>query len=1341
MNHELLELRIGDLIEVPDVQTVIDLSEIRDLDPDDPDGRVALENLGSSFIITDDIHSILSIILNHLNRKEGHGFFIVGNYGSGKSHLLSILGLIARYSWARQSVFKQRTDLPELVGSKKSPRFLPVVVPLTEFSGDLPLEKIVWHAIEISAALVGIPLTLSSTQRFIEVFNRYILPVHENDFRQFVHLRFKDLTWEQICGDDPPAAHTIILQFSERHHVQIPFDVIIDRSVLLKELIQAVVTAGWDGVLLVMDELSEFLKSKPVSRAVHEDTRFLQFLGEASIDEPFWVTAALQESLEHNQDVSTSAFNKIRSRYTHLKLTTKHLHQLISKRLIRKKSADSERVITRLFEVLKNAFNRMDITRETFLNLYPIHPETIELLNRNVDLFSQRRGIVDFVFTRIRGRQELNIDGILMNPCHQLLTPDVIFDHFQDRLIQSDRYSSYVQLYQQQLLPRIKTHFPDADEQMIAIRSVKVLILLAITPFEERRTTRELANMVLYRVFDSAILGGDANYAFFEERIIRVIYQSVGFLSRIPGKTRMDDVYIIEQGTDPALHVDDRIQRIKSGLSPDVYSVFPDLVQSMGYGAFPLVTFFRSTSIRETVNWQNTRRRMSVRLMESQDLLSDEIKKLRLDLQTGKVDFVCIFIIPDNDPDQHISIQKFLATEPSPDATGWGIIAPMLPDALEFENALLEVQACKLLLQEVGQTLGKTENLPILEILRDRFDRHVATASSYLQSSYLSGVLFLTSETKTLAGRQSSAHFDKWLEMTMGDALGRRYPEHYKLAPRCDFQSKVLQDMIVDNFVRPGASKKLLPGKDDILISALDSVAIPLGIAQKKAGIYHLVTSARKSVAVRLIIDQLPLSTAGERAVSNQTVSAGRVWRHVNRPPYGMSRSVFDLVLMALIRKGYVTAYKESQIVPMESLHLPLTGQIDRLSRGNLIPDNLRPAFFRAYKFFAHKNLTEIDLESQDVLSNKVSSTLTDWAVINEKFEMMFTEWNRQGRETPNLIEVTHHLQQIRQIDREFSESEIGTYAGWVRFLTAFSLLDDPDVLMQSIKRISDFLETGLQRFTLIYNYMHQLNGKIPESMGYLDLHSHYSLVMSSLQLNDRLILDDGLKILSEQFDKFKGCYRQLYLTEHKHYKEPATCLDSVPPDHVRERQLLKILSRIGFFSKIQSIRQALEFPDVVNKLYCQFNPESSLDSTPFCSCGYSLGCGVDIKESLPSGAVYLDLIQYCLSILQKLINDFDWKAHDLSNELRRKLIFLRDMEPGDPSLVCTFSTVLDDDVVIFFNQIDSTIRHPIRLSCNELFSNFKDRTLTAGDARCHILKWLKNIEKLADGDWVHFID
>ncbi|MCD4653251.1 DUF6079 family protein, partial [bacterium] len=450
MINSFENLCIGDLIEVPDVQTVIDMSEVRDLDPDDPEGRVALESLSNSFIVTEDILEILSIILRTIYSGKGRGFFVIGTYGSGKSHLLSVLGLIARYKWARSSIFGQHSELEALKQSVEHRRLLPVIIPLTEFSGDIPLEKIIWYTSEMTAAIAGIPLNLSHSQRYIELFNKYILPVHNKEFRLFICKRFDEVTWDQICRDDPAAAHTIILQFISRSGQKIPFDISVDRKKLLESLILSLRENGWDGILFIIDELSEFLKSKSSTQLLNEDTRFLQFLGEISKSQPVWIVAALQETLERAGDIPLDVFKKIKDRYhQRLRLTTKHLHELVSKRLIRRKNSESSGHIETIYKDLQRAFNKIPVSGEKFTSIYPVHPETLELLNQNIDLFSQRRGIVDFLSARIKGRKESRIAGILDQPCHYLLTPDIIFNHFINQHTKSPQFSTYYLFYQQ----------------------------------------------------------------------------------------------------------------------------------------------------------------------------------------------------------------------------------------------------------------------------------------------------------------------------------------------------------------------------------------------------------------------------------------------------------------------------------------------------------------------------------------------------------------------------------------------------------------------------------------------------------------------------------------------------------------------------------------------------------------------------------------------------------------------------------------------------------------------------------------------------------------------------
>ena len=48
-----------------------------------------------------------------------------------------------------------------------------------------------------------------------------------------------------------------------------------------------------NGLLLMLDELSEFLRAKPTPQAFHEDIRFLQFLGEWAQDRRLWILASM----------------------------------------------------------------------------------------------------------------------------------------------------------------------------------------------------------------------------------------------------------------------------------------------------------------------------------------------------------------------------------------------------------------------------------------------------------------------------------------------------------------------------------------------------------------------------------------------------------------------------------------------------------------------------------------------------------------------------------------------------------------------------------------------------------------------------------------------------------------------------------------------------------------------------------------------------------------------------------------------------------------------------------------------------------------------------------------
>ena len=187
-----------------------------------------------------------------------------------------------------------------------------------------------------------------------------------------------------------------------------------------------------DGLVLILDELSEFLRSKPSAQSFNEDLRFLQFLGEWTEARPLWIVAALQEQIEHTGEIEYDLFRKIKDRYPiRLLLTPSHVRDLIAQRILRKKPS-YRAAVEDLAQDFKKVYPDGSIDYAQFCEIYPLHPATLELLEEVRDRFSQTRGIIDFTVTQLAGNEARGITPFLDQQWGHLLTPNTIVDHFAD---------------------------------------------------------------------------------------------------------------------------------------------------------------------------------------------------------------------------------------------------------------------------------------------------------------------------------------------------------------------------------------------------------------------------------------------------------------------------------------------------------------------------------------------------------------------------------------------------------------------------------------------------------------------------------------------------------------------------------------------------------------------------------------------------------------------------------------------------------------------------------------------------------------------------------------------
>lgn len=385
---------IADLLEVPPHPTVVRLDDLH---------SPQAQWISDTYCITQDVKNHLHALDLTLKKPTGTGIFLIGHYGSGKSHFLAYL--------------IQQIQGGQLAGLKPHPSYLSLV----NYNAGHSLESIVLKQ-----------LGLASTQDRREAFGQL-----------------------------------------QQQHPQ--------------------------GLLLILDELSEFLRSKAEPALFNEDIRFLQFLGEWAQAHKFWILAAMQEQIEHTGDLDHALYRKIKDRYPlRFLLTPVHVRDLISQTLLVKKPGYDE-AVAQLAADLTQGLPDDVVDQKTFCQLYPLHPVTLELLEEVRDCFSQARGIVEFVVTQLRGHDERNIKPFLQRPWGELLTPDYIVDHFKDLF---EIQPEFVPLSNQCLAwyrQHLSQLFDQPKQQKLAKQLIKLLMLVYISPARNDMQPKEAVYWLMFR--------------------------------------------------------------------------------------------------------------------------------------------------------------------------------------------------------------------------------------------------------------------------------------------------------------------------------------------------------------------------------------------------------------------------------------------------------------------------------------------------------------------------------------------------------------------------------------------------------------------------------------------------------------------------------------------------------------------------------------------------------------------------------------------------------------------------------------------------------------------------
>jgi hypothetical protein len=811
-------------VSVAEVDTVVRL-----------DGRGGLL---AELVLTGDVAAALEEVLGAARGPAGAGFFVVGPFGSGKSHFLSAAGELMAGSDGARALGGWGLGLQQ--AARAARRSLPVQVPLVEYRAEAALEDVV-----------------------------------------------RARAWRAL-GSPAPVGGT-------------------DRSEHWGEVLASAGRAGYEGLVLLVDEASEWLRAKR-GPALTEDLRFLQFLGEWARGQPVVVLVALQESIEEVANVSEKELARIRDRYGGLGLSMRHVEDLVRGRLVRLEPG-AERWVATVGKGAAASFPGAPVEIGRFARCYPLHPGTLDLLEGLKFLLSQNRGVVDFVCRQVRAD--------LTAPCSSLVTPDRIYDHFRDRLHErreSARLADAVVPYYERAVEEMF----DPTDRPLALRTVKLLCLLAASPLERPRSAAELAGMLLAKVSDTEPA---VNVAYLEEVVLRPLVARGAY---VVASTGSPVTYSVEVGADAAVTLQARVAAVRAELSESDRRMVATVVELGSTPSLPLDLMAKVGPARRETLWHNTLRWVLVGPARVADMAAPDVGKLVEQARgCGAEGVLVVAEVELAGAEDLVSRARSLVAH----ADRVAIWVPAVPSPDELDS-LGELHSRRLVRE---QALSEDRS-DLVELLDRLHDTDGARARELLRRLYFAGTL-VAGEGGPSAGPDlpslAGLSFDRQLPALVDPLLARLHPMHARIAPR--------GELVGQRYLRQLVSDVIVPGR--LGAAALDrgglrglvaGYLVPLGLARLRKDGMAMAPDPARSPAVAGA-----LHLVGEGA----PVPAAEVMAALADGPLGLSEPEALLVLNACVQAGLVELWRGRKKVGEPFLALTAA---ERLGPGELVEPALR---------------------------------------------------------------------------------------------------------------------------------------------------------------------------------------------------------------------------------------------------------------------------------------------------------------------------------------------------------------------------------------------------------------
>jgi hypothetical protein len=888
---------IADRLQVPQHPTVVRLDDLQ---------SGATSWISDSYFVTDEVKNHLHALITALGKETGIGIFLIGHFGSGKSHFLAYL--------------IQQIGRDLLAETRPEPIYLSLV----NFSAEHSLESIVSKQLKIK-----------TTQDRREAFGK----------------------------------------LQQRHP---------------------------DGVLLILDELSEFLRSKARAADFTEDIRFLQFMGEWAQGNKFWVLAAMQEQIEHTGDLDHSLYRKIKDRYPlRFLLTTVHVRDLISQTLLAKKPG-YDRDVAEMIKDLTQGLPADVVDLEVLAELYPLHPVTLELLEEVRDCFSQARGIVEFVVTQLRGHDERQIKPFLQRSWGELLTPDYIVDHFKDLL---EIQPEFVPLSNQCLAwyrQHLDSLFDQPAQRKLAKQLIKLLILVYISPI---RTSMQPGDAVYWLMFRATRLDADKNVEMVK-RILDALVDKGRFVERNGNRYRLN----LKENTQAELA--NHVQRARDelqGKAEQVFDLLCGLLDNQQFNPFVL----------PRNQWQSRSYRWHFHERQYQVCLDEPTENPQ-----GGPDGGYAFNLIVGLPWQPLRIQPGCAL--------------LQPASLELSPQWLELAAMLKVLEQPLTNKAK-------KLLSGQVQERAALFHSEIKQAYQQSKLYYDGvKTDQNLMLDASKSFTELMEQVISRLLKKRYPSFERFAP--SYGPLPTETRL--SFLQQGLAQGLFSLEaGDATQLVQEAYLAPMGLVKRAGRNFVLPRSLDRHELVGILVKML-----------EHEPEPDIIYHHFAEPVYGLVADQVHCLLYLLLIQGEIDIVKgkhsmrdhyETLLDPRQydrvvianalgeqeiaALHALLDGLGLKVPGQNTV--SAQREALDQLQAFATDNRRQLDNlavrlpDSEQAFKQRLTSLAAQWRVLDQG-DTIFQGWQQFLFEVESVKAFSDEINRLSGLPEQINHllSELGRY-------------------------------------------------------------------------------------------------------------------------------------------------------------------------------------------------------------------------------------------------------------------------------------------------------------------------